>query len=388
MSNGMLPPVKGSSSPGGPVRQFELRDGVDPTVRAESAPPMVFDDNRRVKGGSRMSHSRIIDMSEAPWDGNNPPLKSVSTPGGPALAFGYDGGRWPHGARARGLRSESPVPMHPSLRESRSVEAFQENKLQQRKNLYTRNMVSAAEGPALPEVVRVGSLGPPDDSFRPLWISGSYHFAKAWDGDELSVGALPEAWKDLAAASPAVRDSSSYLPMDVISPEALARDHGMSQEQSMRLYRVLRVYTIGFHELVYDLVANVKNRQDLLVNVWKMHKQLWETALQVVFNMEVLSLANERDDLLDRLTTIQEELNERTREALALRDGMDKLVKQSVVHVMEERAAHSEVGRLSEELVATRSALEVERTSRVEESKVRARLIEEAEASSFKQAAA
>lgn len=48
-----------------------------------------------------------------------------------------------------------------------------------------------------------------------------------------------------------------------------------------RLYRVLHIYSLGFHQVVADITSKAAAQQQLLPAVWKAFLQLWEEALQV-----------------------------------------------------------------------------------------------------------
>lgn len=48
-----------------------------------------------------------------------------------------------------------------------------------------------------------------------------------------------------------------------------------------RLYRALRVYSLGFHEVVYELCDPVHHRDALLHDVWQFFVSLWDGALRV-----------------------------------------------------------------------------------------------------------
>ena len=61
----------------------------------------------------------------------------------------------------------------------------------------------------------------------------------------------------------------------------LRQHHQLPDKQVKRLYRVLHIYSLGFHEVVDDVCMHAAQRQQLLLAVWKAFSQLWQDALQV-----------------------------------------------------------------------------------------------------------
>ena len=64
-------------------------------------------------------------------------------------------------------------------------------------------------------------------------------------------------------------------------PQVLRQQHHLSVPDVNRLYRVLHIYSLGFHQVMSEITSKAEDRQQLLSGVWKAFLQLWEEALQV-----------------------------------------------------------------------------------------------------------
>ena len=60
---------------------------------------------------------------------------------------------------------------------------------------------------------------------------------------------------------------------------------GLSGEEIDRLYRSMYVYTVGFQDLLKDLLMHCDNRATVLHNVWRAFIYIAETALKVNFKV-------------------------------------------------------------------------------------------------------
>ena len=90
--------------------------------------------------------------------------------------------------------------------------------------------------------------------------------------------------------------ANSYTPWDQLSGlkaqlvltkslalllQVLRQKHQLSEPDMQRLYRVLHIYSLGFHQIVADITSKATAQQQLLPAIWKAFLQLWEEALEV-----------------------------------------------------------------------------------------------------------
>jgi len=55
----------------------------------------------------------------------------------------------------------------------------------------------------------------------------------------------------------------------------------LPEAEVQRLYRVVHIYSLGFHQVIQEITLHAMERRQLLCSVWKAFSQLWEDALQV-----------------------------------------------------------------------------------------------------------
>ena len=48
-----------------------------------------------------------------------------------------------------------------------------------------------------------------------------------------------------------------------------------------RVYRMLRVHSLGFHHLTCEATQHARDRGTLLLSIWRAYGGLWDAALQV-----------------------------------------------------------------------------------------------------------
>lgn len=66
-----------------------------------------------------------------------------------------------------------------------------------------------------------------------------------------------------------------------LTPQVLRGCHQLPDKEVKRLYRILHIYSLGFHQVVGEVCLHAAERQQLLLAVWKAFSQLWQDALQV-----------------------------------------------------------------------------------------------------------
>lgn len=67
--------------------------------------------------------------------------------------------------------------------------------------------------------------------------------------------------------------------------QVVRQQHHLAEGEVQRLYRVLHVYSLGFHQAVSQLTSKAQAQHKLLPAVWKAFLQLWEETLQVVLQL-------------------------------------------------------------------------------------------------------
>lgn len=65
--------------------------------------------------------------------------------------------------------------------------------------------------------------------------------------------------------------------------QVLRKRHQLPDKDVARLYRILHIYSLGFHQVVGEVTLHADHRQPLLLAVWRAFSQLWQDALQVSF---------------------------------------------------------------------------------------------------------
>ena len=66
-----------------------------------------------------------------------------------------------------------------------------------------------------------------------------------------------------------------------LHPDRL-REAGLAEGDVYRLYRALRVYSLGFHEMTAEVLSKITHtdaRRALLWDVWRFYAWLWEASL-------------------------------------------------------------------------------------------------------------
>ena len=66
-----------------------------------------------------------------------------------------------------------------------------------------------------------------------------------------------------------------------MSLQVLRDHHGLSDGDMQRVYRMLRVHSLGFHHLTCEATQHARDRGTLLLSIWRAYGGLWDAALQV-----------------------------------------------------------------------------------------------------------
>lgn len=307
-----------------------------------------------------------------------------------ASALGAQVAAWPHGAASigRGKAGAQATPASAKVGEgaaylwatrSETSAAFHGATL---RGLGTPTTVSS--GPLLPsftpkggEMVEIASTGTHRLGTTTAWQDATPAGAITIDAAGVN---LSRAWQELSLASMAAYAGTLAHEMSgeivsheqkALAPETLKQHHHLSETDVVRLYRALRVYTLGFHETVLDIANVAKHRAPLLQSVWKLFVSLWNSALNVHFDADVLHVAQERDHALEISAQVQSELDEKMKECLHLRDALEKLTKQLLAHVEAKRVQEETISHLEGQVGEARAQIETERAATAEQISMR-----------------
>lgn len=88
------------------------------------------------------------------------------------------------------------------------------------------------------------------------------------------------------------------------------RGAGLSDDGIDRLYRSLYVYTIGFFDVMQDILNHSEFRVEILGNVWRAYLKIAESALKVAFKSEYLQLFQSQQITAAELLVAKEALAE------------------------------------------------------------------------------
>lgn len=88
------------------------------------------------------------------------------------------------------------------------------------------------------------------------------------------------------------------------------RGAGLTDEAIDRLYRGLYVYTIGFFDVMQDILHHSEFRVEILGNVWRAYLKIAESALKVAFKSEYLQLFQSQQITAAELLVAKEALAE------------------------------------------------------------------------------
>ncbi|KAK3256091.1 hypothetical protein CYMTET_34744, partial [Cymbomonas tetramitiformis] len=131
-----------------------------------------------------------------------------------------------------------------------------------------------------------------------------------------------------------------------LSPQTLAQV-GLSEGDVYRLYRALRVYSVGFHQVVSELCGKIKQkdiREAVQRDVWCFFQKLWDEALQVGFESELVTMMCERDEAVSRLDAAEASRQEAQDKQQETQAALDKVVTQTLDQAI--------LGRVHAEVVA------------------------------------
>jgi hypothetical protein len=120
-----------------------------------------------------------------------------------------------------------------------------------------------------------------------------------------------------------------------LSPEAL-HAAGVGESAIFRLYRALRVYSMGFQEVLRDVTSHVgvgagdgggEIKAALLVDAWRLFARLWDGGCGVAFESDVVALAEARDANAAAAADLAERLDVSQREEGQLNSALDRMVR-------------------------------------------------------------
>ncbi|KAG2426002.1 hypothetical protein HXX76_013373 [Chlamydomonas incerta] len=120
---------------------------------------------------------------------------------------------------------------------------------------------------------------------------------------------------------------------------------GLSNEGIDRLYRCMYVYTVGFFDVMQDILSHNDFKTEILSNVWKGFLTIAESALQVSFRSDYLKLYQSQQVAMAELLFAKEQLSEARQDSV----NTEKAVAWLTNAHAEERAARQALkGQLQE----------------------------------------
>ncbi|KAG2435063.1 hypothetical protein HYH02_012060 [Chlamydomonas schloesseri] len=129
---------------------------------------------------------------------------------------------------------------------------------------------------------------------------------------------------------------------------------GLSNEGIDRLYRCMYVYTVGFFDVMQDILSHNDFKTEILSNVWKGFLTIAESALQVSFRSDYLKLYQSQQVAMAELLFAKEQLSEARQDSV----NTEKAVAWLTNAHAEERAARQ---ALKSQLQELQGVLERER---------------------------
>ncbi|EFJ47417.1 hypothetical protein VOLCADRAFT_92103 [Volvox carteri f. nagariensis] len=149
---------------------------------------------------------------------------------------------------------------------------------------------------------------------------------------------------------------------------------GLSNEAIDRLYRCMYVYTVGFFDVMQDILSHNEFRTEILSNVWKGFLTIAESALQVAFRSDYLKLYQSQQVAMAELLFAKEQLAEAKQDSVNTEQAVAWLTNAHA----EERAARQvlkgQVAELQTSLERERQAHQAAVTKYVAEVEERVRL--------------
>ncbi|CAD7702140.1 unnamed protein product, partial [Ostreobium quekettii] len=115
---------------------------------------------------------------------------------------------------------------------------------------------------------------------------------------------------------------------------------GLSAETIDRLYRALYVYSVGFFDLLQELLCHSTFRKELLTNVWKSFGKISEMAMKSAFKSDYLALIHLHEDNAQQLFSAKEALAEAREDNIE----MEKTLAWLTASHAEERALRLKMG--------------------------------------------
>lgn len=154
-----------------------------------------------------------------------------------------------------------------------------------------------------------------------------------------------------------------------LGPEALKARHGLSEEDCLRLYALLRRHCLGFQEDARSLVAQATaaaaaaaaaggvvvvggggGSERLLATLWRGFAQLWDDATRVAFSSEVAAALAELEATHAALAEAHEELGAALDENEELRERCSDAVAANLERMLKWRALQARADSLEGEI--------------------------------------
>ncbi|GLI59921.1 hypothetical protein VaNZ11_001968 [Volvox africanus] len=201
-----------------------------------------------------------------------------------------------------------------------------------------------------------------------LWVNQVLD-ATGSSGGPAGLGGTPGLGDPLKMDASALKGLASY---GLTRVELLGA--GLPNEAIDRLYRCMYVYTVGFFDVMQDILSHNEFRTEILSNVWKGFLTISESALQVAFRSDYLKLYQSQQVAMAELLFAKEQLAEAKQDSVNTEQAVAWLTNAHA----EERAARQvlkgQVAELQASLERERQAHQAAVTKYVAEVEERVRL--------------
>lgn len=150
-----------------------------------------------------------------------------------------------------------------------------------------------------------------------------------------------------------------------LAPEAL-HAAGLGEKDIFRLYRALRVYSLGFHEVLHQVTSRVAGSEAsrelkaaIRDDARRFFARLWDGGCGTMFESEVVALAEARDTNAAAAADLRARLEHSRKEENELQLALDRMVNEQLKGVEGTKRREADAEATRETLRKTRADLEL-----------------------------
>eukprot|EP00798_Chlamydomonas_sp_ICE-L_P008714 gene8714-33694_t len=141
-----------------------------------------------------------------------------------------------------------------------------------------------------------------------------------------------------------------------LSPESLKLLHGLTEPDIIKLYRVLYLYTVGFCSAVLEPTQTANRRDQLLEGVFKAYAALWDEAVGVSFESELVEALRHKTDAVMAMNGMNKDLNSTKAESEELKGRLNEFVRGNIDNLMAHRLLKDKSASLEGEVTMLSNA--------------------------------